>query len=40
MMRRSEPRAAAQALVTDTVGFIAHLSHSLVDCFLATLEEV
>ena len=38
--RRVRLPSGAQAVVTDTVGFIHKLPHQLVDAFRATLEEV
>jgi GTP-binding protein HflX len=38
--RRVRLPSGAQAIVTDTVGFIHKLPHQLVDAFRATLEEV
>lgn len=38
--RRLKLPSGAQAVVTDTVGFIHKLPHQLVDAFRATLEEV
>jgi GTP-binding protein HflX len=37
--RRFEPEPGIPALLTDTVGFIRQLPHSLVDAFRSTLEE-
>ncbi|MCL2609174.1 MAG: GTPase HflX [Treponema sp.] len=37
--RRFEPEPGAPVLLTDTVGFIRHLPHSLVKAFRSTLEE-
>ena len=37
--RRFEPEPGAAALLTDTVGFIRQLPHSLIDAFRSTLEE-
>jgi GTP-binding protein HflX len=37
--RRFEPGPGVQALITDTVGFIRQLPHSLVKAFHSTLEE-
>jgi GTPase len=38
-MRRLEIPAIGSVVVADTVGFISHLPHNLVDAFSATLEE-
>lgn len=38
-MRRIRLPALGQAVLADTVGFISHLPHKLVDAFRATLEE-
>ncbi|MDR2019799.1 MAG: GTPase HflX [Treponema sp.] len=38
--RRLEPAGGRPFLVTDTVGFIRRLPHTLVDAFRSTLEEV
>jgi len=38
--RRIGLPAGRQALITDTVGFINHLPHQLVEAFKSTLEEV
>ncbi len=38
-MRRLRIGAAGHAILVDTVGFIRHLPHSLVEAFRATLEE-
>lgn len=38
-MRRIELPSAGAAVLADTVGFIRHLPHKLVDAFQATLEE-
>ncbi|MDR2501052.1 MAG: GTPase HflX [Treponema sp.] len=37
--RRFEPEPGRTALLTDTVGFIRQLPHSLIDAFRSTLEE-
>jgi len=37
--RRFEPEPGTQALLTDTVGFIRNLPHSLIKAFRSTLEE-
>ena len=37
--RRFEPSAGVTALLTDTVGFIRRLPHSLIKAFRSTLEE-
>ncbi|MEQ8858798.1 MAG: ribosome rescue GTPase HflX [Pseudomonadales bacterium] len=39
-MRRLEVPGVGDVVLGDTVGFISHLPHSLVDAFKATLEEV
>ncbi|XOV86041.1 MAG: ribosome rescue GTPase HflX [Pseudomonadota bacterium] len=39
-LRQLELPIVGQAILTDTVGFIRHLPHGLVDAFRATLEEV
>ena len=39
-LRQLELPIVGKAILTDTVGFIRHLPHSLVDAFRATLEEV
>ncbi len=39
-MRRIELPGAGGAILADTVGFISHLPHQLVQAFRATLEEV
>ena len=38
-LRRLELEHAGAVILADTVGFIAHLPHKLVDAFKATLEE-
>ena len=38
-LRRVELPACGAAILTDTVGFISHLPHQLVEAFKATLEE-
>ncbi|MBB3167247.1 ribosome rescue GTPase HflX [Simiduia aestuariiviva] len=38
-MRRVELRDVGAAVLADTVGFISHLPHKLVEAFRATLEE-
>jgi GTP-binding protein HflX len=38
-LRQLELDAIGQVILADTVGFIAHLPHKLVDAFKATLEE-
>lgn len=38
-MRRMELAEAGPIILTDTVGFISHLPHKLVEAFRATLEE-
>jgi GTP-binding protein HflX len=38
--RRIELSTRRQAVITDTVGFIDHLPHQLVEAFKSTLEEV
>jgi GTP-binding protein HflX len=38
-LRRLELEHAGPVILADTVGFIAHLPHKLVDAFKATLEE-
>ncbi len=38
-MRRIEVETLGQAILADTVGFISHLPHRLVEAFRATLEE-
>ena len=38
-MRRLEVPAIGSVVLADTVGFISHLPHGLVDAFRATLEE-
>lgn len=38
-MRKIELHGRGSAIVTDTVGFIRHLPHDLVEAFSATLEE-
>ena len=38
--RRIELAPATPVILTDTVGFIRHLPHDLVDAFHATLEEI
>lgn len=38
-LRQLELEAIGQVILADTVGFIAHLPHKLVDAFKATLEE-
>jgi GTP-binding protein HflX len=37
--RRFEPEVGVTALLTDTVGFIRRLPHSLIKAFRSTLEE-
>jgi GTP-binding protein HflX len=37
--RRFEPKPGTAALLTDTVGFIRNLPHSLINAFRSTLEE-
>jgi GTP-binding protein HflX len=39
-MRRLSVPGAGEIVLSDTVGFINHLPHDLVDAFKATLEEV
>ena len=39
-LRRIDVPGAAQVVLADTVGFISHLPHTLIDAFKATLEEV
>ena len=39
-MRRLDLPNAGHVILTDTVGFISHLPHSLVEAFHSTLEEV
>jgi GTP-binding protein HflX len=39
-MRRLDLTNAGHVILTDTVGFISHLPHSLVEAFHSTLEEV
>src|SRR6185437_7450590 len=39
-VRRAKLPAGAQFTLTDTVGFVRHLPHQLVDAFRSTLEEV
>jgi len=39
-MRRLSVPGAGEVLLSDTVGFINHLPHDLVDAFKATLEEI
>jgi len=39
-MRRLDLPNAGQIILADTVGFISHLPHSLVEAFHSTLEEV
>lgn len=39
-LRRTEIPGIGPAILADTVGFIRHLSHDLVEAFHATLEEV
>ncbi|MFW2439365.1 MAG: ribosome rescue GTPase HflX [Arenicellales bacterium] len=39
-MRRLDLPNAGHIILTDTVGFISHLPHSLVEAFHSTLEEV
>ena len=39
-MRRLELPNAGRVILADTVGFISHLPHSLVEAFHSTLEEV
>lgn len=39
-LRQLELPIVGKAILTDTVGFIRHLPHGLVDAFRATLEEV
>ncbi len=39
-MRRLDLQNAGHVILTDTVGFISHLPHSLVEAFHSTLEEV
>ena len=36
----ARPRTAARYTLTDTVGFVRHLPHQLVEAFRSTLEEV
>lgn len=38
-MRRVEVSSIGQIILADTVGFISHLPHKLIDAFRATLEE-
>lgn len=38
-MRRHKVPTVGQVILADTVGFISHLPHKLVDAFRATLEE-
>lgn len=40
LTRRLELPSGGQAVLTDTVGFISHLPHQLVEAFKSTLEEV
>lgn len=40
MLRRLELPVVGKAILTDTVGFIRDLPHTLVDAFRATLEEI
>ena len=39
-MRRLDLPNAGHVILTDTVGFISHLPHSLIEAFHSTLEEV
>ena len=39
-LRRIEIPGVAQVVLADTVGFVSHLPHTLIDAFKATLEEV
>ncbi|MES2217207.1 MAG: ribosome rescue GTPase HflX [Pseudomonadota bacterium] len=39
-LRRMQMEGIGQIILADTVGFIRHLPHDLVDAFRATLEEV
>jgi GTP-binding protein HflX len=39
-VRRAETRDGREYTMTDTVGFVRHLPHQLVDAFRSTLEEV
>jgi GTP-binding protein HflX len=39
-VRRAELPSGRQFTLTDTVGFVRHLPHQLVDAFRATLEEI
>ena len=39
-VRRAKLPSGAQFTLTDTVGFVRHLPHQLVDAFRSTLEEV
>jgi GTPase len=39
-MRRLDVPGLGDVVLADTVGFISHLPHSLVEAFKATLEEV
>ena len=39
-MRRVQLAGNTQAILADTVGFIRHLPHQLVEAFKSTLEEV
>ena len=39
-LRRIDVPGSAQVVLADTVGFISHLPHTLIDAFKATLEEV
>src|SRR4029453_7943661 len=39
-VRRAEPPDGREYTLTDTVGFVRHLPHQLVDAFRSTLEEV
>ena len=39
-LRRINVPGAAQVVLADTVGFISHLPHTLIDAFKATLDEV
>jgi GTP-binding protein HflX len=38
-LRRVEMAGVGEVILVDTVGFVRHLPHSLVDAFRATLEE-
>ncbi|MEC9484709.1 MAG: GTPase HflX [Candidatus Izemoplasma sp.] len=38
--RKIEPASNKNYIITDTVGFVSHLPHGLVDAFKSTLEEI